>query len=338
MYLNKFILKNFQIHIDTPIELTDGINVIVGPTDHGKSSIYRAAKSLFLNNIKLDRKITHGLKNGVCEIEARGEFGKIKRIKGKSKNFYYLNKEELKGFGQGSVSDVLKFTKVTDINFQSQHDSPFLLGASGGEVAKYLNKIINLEVIDTTLSNLKSAEEDATRKVKSYGEQEQEKLQELKAFDNLNELEDDLTVIEEIQQELEELEDIVDLNRLVDRLADALDILDVLDEANFNEISGTKLKLDELDQLESEIEELEELSEEVYKCQERCTESIDASEIVELSNEYQKVNNEVIELMVLIDQLEDLIDKDNYDSVLKELRDELHELSPSCPTCGGSWK
>ena len=43
-YIKKIILQNFQSHKYSIVELDEQLNVIVGPSDSGKSAIIRALK------------------------------------------------------------------------------------------------------------------------------------------------------------------------------------------------------------------------------------------------------------------------------------------------------
>ena len=47
--IKEISIKNFQSHKDSHIELSDGVNIIVGASDSGKSSLIRAIKWLATN-------------------------------------------------------------------------------------------------------------------------------------------------------------------------------------------------------------------------------------------------------------------------------------------------
>jgi exonuclease SbcC len=48
-YIKKLSLRNFQSHRETDLEFSPGLNIIVGPSDQGKSAIIRALRWLFYN-------------------------------------------------------------------------------------------------------------------------------------------------------------------------------------------------------------------------------------------------------------------------------------------------
>ena len=47
--IDKIKIQNYQSHENTELELSPGINVIIGETDRGKTSILRALNWMFSN-------------------------------------------------------------------------------------------------------------------------------------------------------------------------------------------------------------------------------------------------------------------------------------------------
>src|SRR5207253_3096865 len=70
----------------------------------------------------------------------------------------------------GEVQDLLR---VSSINFQQQGDPWFLLSDTAGEVSRKLNSIVDLDIIDKTISNITSE----VKKVKTLEEHTRERLQ-----------------------------------------------------------------------------------------------------------------------------------------------------------------
>lgn len=81
---------------------------------------------------------------------------KITRIRGKGKNLYRLQNETFKAFGNDVPEKIANVANITENNFQGQHSLPFWFGETSGEVARKLNSIVNLSLIDTSLSYLSS--------------------------------------------------------------------------------------------------------------------------------------------------------------------------------------
>ena len=56
--LRRIRLRNFMSHVDTELELADGVNVIVGPNNCGKSAIV-SALSVLATNASGDYMVRH---------------------------------------------------------------------------------------------------------------------------------------------------------------------------------------------------------------------------------------------------------------------------------------
>lgn len=147
-------LKNFQAHKNSVLQLDPHVNVIVGETNSGKSSIVRALWWLTFGKPAGDSFVRKNTRNPAV-VEVTCESGTLAKLRGAGVNQYVLNDEVLKGFGQAIPKPISDFLKLDEINFMRQLDPPFLLTKSGGEVAQYLNQTIDLEIIDHSLGNIK---------------------------------------------------------------------------------------------------------------------------------------------------------------------------------------
>jgi len=190
-------IKNFQSHKQTHIEFAEGVNIIAGASDQGKSAILRALLWNVRNRpLGTDDIVSHWARDKKGKIaeemsaEIIGDEGTVKRKRTADANEYILNTgEDIKGekvFAavKGDVpDDVLKFLKIGDVNFSQQHDAPFLLSASPSDTAKYFNKIVRLDVIDAVLGNAESARRETNKKIK---ETENEKKALEKELENFN--------------------------------------------------------------------------------------------------------------------------------------------------------
>jgi exonuclease SbcC len=150
--LKRLRIKNFQVHKNLEIKLDPFVTTIVGPSDVGKSAIIRAIKWLSTNRPQGDAFIQVGAKRTTVILDT--EKHTIKRKKGGATNTYHLDKDDYKAFGNDVPDPVIRALNLSDINFQGQHDNPFWFNDSAGEVSRQLNKIIDLHIIDTTLSNV----------------------------------------------------------------------------------------------------------------------------------------------------------------------------------------
>lgn len=146
-------IQNFQRHEKLRLVLDPNITTIVGPSDSGKSSIIRALGWVTFNNPSGMAFIRDGSKG--CSVTIKTEHHTIKRSRGKSANYYEVDDRRMEAIRRGEVPDsVLLALPLDSLNFQFQHDSPLWLPDSPGQVAKNLNEIVNLDLIDKVLENL----------------------------------------------------------------------------------------------------------------------------------------------------------------------------------------
>jgi exonuclease SbcC len=152
-------IRNFESHVDSALEFSPGLNVIVGLTDAGKSSIFRALQWLVYNKPSGSSMIPlFGETEGWTEVEVEFSDGtKIAKRKKGSQTEYIVGDKRLTGFGRGDVpKDVLDLVQMDDINFQPQIALPFLMFDTAGERSRVLNRVAGLDDIDRALSNADS--------------------------------------------------------------------------------------------------------------------------------------------------------------------------------------
>lgn len=164
--IKSLIIKNFQSHKKTKLEFDKGINIIIGQSDSGKSAILRAL-SWNINN-KPSGDAFRSNWGGDTQVKIRVE-DKTEVLRYKTKKvpngyqIHYPTKVKKKtgdaastfrSFGQDVPEEIKQVLNFSPLNMSRQFDSPFLLDMSGGEVARYLNKIVHLDVIDKSLSNI----------------------------------------------------------------------------------------------------------------------------------------------------------------------------------------
>lgn len=154
-------LENFQAHAKRLVKLSPNITTIIGASDRGKSAILRALGWVCMNNFPgaefVRRDAVKGdAKEATVKVKVidRGEAHLIERTRSASgaNNTYELDGDEFKAFGQNVPDDITALLRLSPINFQSQHDSPFWFSETAGEVSRQLNSIIDLNVIDSSLA------------------------------------------------------------------------------------------------------------------------------------------------------------------------------------------
>lgn len=148
--IEKIQIQNFQRHDKLRVVFDEKITTIVGPSDVGKSAVLRAIRWVAFNRPLGDGFIRHGEKS--CSVKLWVDGHRIERRKAKGENVYLLDGKKLSAVGTEVPESVQSYLSLSPENFQGQHDSPFWFSLTSGEVAKRLNSIVDLEVIDSSAS------------------------------------------------------------------------------------------------------------------------------------------------------------------------------------------
>ncbi|WP_216827918.1 AAA family ATPase [Alkalihalobacterium elongatum] len=168
-WIKEVRLENFQSHLDTSMEFSNGLNVIVGQSDSGKTAILRGIRWVLFNQPR-----------GTDFMRVSGDFVRVTltftnevsivRERTTSKNRYIIKtigNEDLvlEGFGTHVPQEVLDAHQIYPLridrdmelllNVSQQLDGPFLLEQTASVRAKTIGRIsgahyIDMAVRDTT--------------------------------------------------------------------------------------------------------------------------------------------------------------------------------------------
>lgn len=167
-------LQNFQRWKKLLLEFDKRVTTIIGKTEAGKSTVFRALRWAALNQFpgKADKLVHWDKSNANVILGVDGHL--IRRRKG-TINSYELDGKEFRAFGANKVPDkIAQFLQLTEANFQSQLDLHFWISQSAGEISRELNQIVNLGSIDDTLANIATQ----ARRAKSEVEVSEKRLEE----------------------------------------------------------------------------------------------------------------------------------------------------------------
>jgi hypothetical protein len=98
--------------------------------------------------------VTHGETS--LQVGVLCEDGGVFRFKNPKEYGYKVGQEKFVACGKQAPKAVTDRLKLTDVNFQSQMDSVFLLALTGGQLAREINKIVALDDIDKSISWLRT--------------------------------------------------------------------------------------------------------------------------------------------------------------------------------------
>lgn len=212
-YITQVKLKNFQDHADTTIDFTNGINLIVGSSDAGKSAILRAINLVFHNNYKRDTYIRHGEKE--CSVSVKFSDGvEVTRVKGEDVNSYLITDAEgnIHSFpkvGTGIPDEVKKNLgnpplddKKRPISYADQMSSLFLVDLSSSDLPRTLSELTGIQHLQTSAELLSKTARSYDRSIKD----KKEKIEKLETeLDNYSYVDKDLERIEGIEEKLKDV-------------------------------------------------------------------------------------------------------------------------------------
>jgi exonuclease SbcC len=159
--LNSIHIKGFQSHVDTTLNFHSGLNVIVGPSDNGKSASLRALWWLLYNEPSGTEFFNDGTKTQ--SVEADFMSARIKRSRTKTNAGTYTitkpGEEEvvLKGFGKKvplkvieahQMPQVMVLDSNESVNIARQRDPDFLMGVTPSVRVGLLNVLAGVNVAD----------------------------------------------------------------------------------------------------------------------------------------------------------------------------------------------
>lgn len=145
---------NFQSHKKLKMLFSNGVNIIRGSSGTGKSAIVRIFRWVLLNKPRGEFFRSYfALKSEDIYAIVKKEKHTIERFRGSGDNCYKIdNKKELEAIGTDVPDEVQQILNLNSLNIQSQHDGFFLLNSSSsGEVARKLNELVGLDIIDKSI-------------------------------------------------------------------------------------------------------------------------------------------------------------------------------------------
>jgi exonuclease SbcC len=142
-------IEGFQPHKHRVIEFDELVTVLVGANGSGKSSVIRAIRWVAFNRPLGDSVIRWGSKS--ARVKLVTETAKVVREKGDG-NHYRVNGARHDAFGTGVPEAVIDNLRLHEINFQKQIEAGFWFTHSAPEVAREMNRVVDLDVIDKSQS------------------------------------------------------------------------------------------------------------------------------------------------------------------------------------------
>lgn len=182
--LTRIRLVNIQKHKNLTLNL-DKINVITGATDTGKTSVFRGLLWGLTNNEAGDNLINNeGAKS--CSVLINVDGHEVERSWTKSKNAYRLDDKEFTTFRTTVPTPIADILNMTDLNVQGRRDLPFMVYYKASECANQFSEMLDLEEIDSTISNVNKAVKQKTELVDKLKQQVKQYEDALKQYDKVD--------------------------------------------------------------------------------------------------------------------------------------------------------
>jgi len=343
--INSLKIQNFQSHEDSILEFVSGVNIIIGPSDSGKSAISRTFRWL-KNNKPLGEDFRSNW-GGDTSVSINLDEGKITRLRNKKFNGYIINdKDELEAFKTDVPEQVTKILNIDEINLQQQLESHFLLSATPGEVGQHFNKIAHIDQIDKGLKNIQSWINQINQDIKTQTSLIETNTEKAKGFDYLEKFEIELEVLEGMQ--IQSTNKVISRNSLK-RLINQIQLIEIqiqneqklisfetsVDSLLNNFSSKTQL-IEDYNSLVELINVIEKNDKELKEHQNLINFESKVLSLLDLIESKKEKQKDLRRLRVLV---RDMKDNDKYKSDITSkliiLEDRFKELMPEvCPLCG----
>lgn len=341
--IESIYLQNFQLWRKLFIEF-DWINVIVGPTNKGKTAILRALYWVAMSRPAGISIINHDADK--CRVKVCASESVVSRARGRaSPSVYKLNGKIFRAAGTSVPEEIENLLNLQEINFQKQFDPMFWITDSPGQISKQLNEVVNLEAIDKSLTIITTR----VRNAKSFVEVTEDRIstlkERIKGLEWVKEFNSDLVNITALREKVTTAKKATEALHLVVR-----QVLPLLKhrqglEGAISEASALLLRTEEVAKRRVEREELALLVTEIEYLQADKKEIPDLNGILEDSEKVNKTRaklkshqqefRELSSLLVEINSNQNSLDY--WNEKLKDAERKLKRIK-ICPTCGQAVK
>lgn len=338
-------VNNFQSHKHSELVFHKGVNVIVGPSDSGKSALLRSLKYLLFSKPTGDAFRSKW--GGDTKVSIVVDKHVVSRVKAKD-NMYVLDDSEFKAVKSDVPKEIQDVLNVSDLNLQQQIDGPFLINRTPGEVAKFFNHIANFDKIDLSISNIKKWINTLTSTLSVKEQDLLTSTEKLKSFEYLAQFEADLQVVEKLQEKRDtketEYKALLDITCSIQEVDAELTVYSELIkcEADVDAI------LELIEKRDVAIEALDNLKLDagcVFAAQNLITKSDKLLQLEPLIKEIDAVSEKYDKQLVIYDELQDLITSIHSveaqiyvsDRLFDRLHSEFEANMPDvCPLCNSN--
>ena len=167
-------IHNFQSHENSQLDLSPGINTLVGDSDCGKSAVMRAILWAIANSPQGDAYVSDWTKtpkgkqmSGAATYVAidtnpqkgRGKFSVVRKRSPEFNGYEVFDgsdNTQFEALRTDVPREVSQCFNIGPVNIQRQMDPPFLIASTPGEAARFINQLVNLTDIDEAQTEINS--------------------------------------------------------------------------------------------------------------------------------------------------------------------------------------
>ena len=200
--LRSIDIRNFQGHAKTRFEFVPGMNVLVGQTAAGKTTVFEAIRWVTDNRpLGFDfKRRQSGEKEAVEVCMTLDDGTRITRFRSKTANYYRIERNgtsETFDPGSGLPHQVLELLNIGEINWQGQFDSHFLLSLPPPQAARVINTYLHLDIIDNAVSRANTLRRRRSSRQQDLAVQVQKVKNILGGYERLEDLDERIAQQEE---------------------------------------------------------------------------------------------------------------------------------------------
>ena len=201
-------IKNFQCHKSSNLNFVGGLNVIAGTSDSGKSAVLKALAWLLTNKPQgIGFRHYDCSKGDTVAVTLKFDGHTLSRERSEKENRYVLDGQEFVAMKTDVPVEIAEVLNLSALNIQTQFQPHYLLSATSGEIARTLNEVCDLSIIDKSIKEVNSRLSATNQSLKGTAAELESCQEQIKGFDWLLETEAALKTCEGLWNDLEDLED-----------------------------------------------------------------------------------------------------------------------------------
>lgn len=223
--IKHILIENFQSHARSELTFGPGLNVIIGPSDNGKSAVLRALRWALYNEPRGSEFVRAGARE--CRVTVTMSDGVqivrelILTKSGATSRSRYLvrvpdqEEQDFEGFGlevpaeviraHGMPQVLLDTDKRVVLSLGSQLEGPFLLTESGSLRARAIGRLLGVHVVDAAVRGTQRDMRTARLEVGRLEKEVARCDEELKPYEDIPEQEARLARAEELLAQVEQM-------------------------------------------------------------------------------------------------------------------------------------